>query len=89
LPRADLAKLAVLVPEPSLAFGDLDLKSQTLMRDSYGEGQSRGPEATAFLFGEPLSEKNAIYIAWFKDYALPHFFVDKRVNLSGAAKAAT
>lgn len=82
LPSVELTRLAVVVPEPSLLFGDLDQQGQTTLREAYNEGQSRGPEATAFLSGAPLSGKNALYLAWFKDYRLPHFFVDKYVALA-------
>lgn len=82
LPRAELARLAVVVPKPSLCFGDLGQQEQVTLQEAYKEGHSRGPGATAFLFGAPLSDKNALYLAWFKDYRLPHFFVDKHVNMA-------
>lgn len=82
LPRTELSRLAVVVPKPSMLFGDLGPQEQRTLKEAYKEGHSRGPEATAFLFGAPLSDKNALYLAWFKDYRLPHFFVDKHVNMA-------
>jgi hypothetical protein len=82
LPRSTLSRLAVVKPQPLVTFEQLDEPTQTILRDAYHGGHSRGPEATAFIFGEPLSEKNALYLAWFKDQELPHFFVDRLTELA-------